>query len=61
MKPTTMATRIVLLEMFDCKTPDLPKGAAKNTKGLPLIGITPLCLVPRAGFEPARWGTTEGF
>jgi hypothetical protein len=56
-----MATRIVLLEMFDCKTPDLPKGAAKKTKGLPLIGITPLCLVPRAGFEPARWGTTEGF
>ena len=33
----------------------------QKRKGLSQFGITPLCLVPRAGVEPARWGTTEGF
>ena len=30
-------------------------------EGLGLNHLTPLFLVPRAGVEPARWGTTEGF
>jgi hypothetical protein len=33
-----------------------------NKKGVNLMSVNPLILlVPRAGVEPARWVTTEGF
>ena len=37
-----------------------PKAQALK-KGLGDSNLTPFFLVPRAGLEPARWGTTEGF